>query len=87
MSQTSNLTESLIRTHLRSNYRPCDDYSKADLRLNTAELYDKLINTFPGTTFDQATLFNLMLEEGFSYADAGDLNVEWLLMRCFAVAE
>lgn len=85
MSETPNLTLSLIRTHLRSNYRPCEDYSKADLRLNTAELFEKLISTFPNDEFDQTVLFNMMLEEGFSYADAGDLNVEWLLTRCMPI--
>jgi hypothetical protein len=85
MSDTTIITTDLIRAHLRSNYRPCDTYSKADIRLNTAELYEKLITIFPVTDLTQDNLFKLMLDEGFSYSDSGDLIIEWLLTRCLPI--
>lgn len=77
----------LILHHLRTHYRPCDNYLNADLRITTQEMYEKLLQQFPMEGLPMNELFQLMLQEGFQYQDSGDLNIESMLMRCLPVEE
>lgn len=78
---TAPLTPEFIKDHIHSYYEPIDDYAKADLKLSTADLFEKLRSAFPVEGFTSTMLFGWMMELGFSYIDAGELKIEWLMKK------
>lgn len=75
------LEQQFIKDHLQSYYMPVDDYVQADLKLSTTELYEKLMQAFPTDGFAPSMLFSWLMELGFSYIDAGEMKIEWLLKK------
>lgn len=75
----------MVLHHLRTNYRPCENYVDADVRISTHELYEKLRPMFVMNDLSEQDLFGLLVSEGFSYSDAGDFNVEWMMLRCLPI--
>jgi hypothetical protein len=74
---TDPLTNAILQ-YLKLNYEPAADQSQG-LNLTTAELYDRITAIHPTPPFDQLFLALWLQQNGFRFADMGDLKFVWLI--------
>jgi hypothetical protein len=72
------LTEK-IKNFIKLNYIPTHDASLATMRLTTTEIYANLERIYPGMPFGTTELAQFLHELGFTFWDAGNMRLEWLL--------
>ena len=70
-----------IEQHLKLNFEPVHDPTKADLHLKTLELYNVLQGLFPSANYSPQDIIPILEKLGYKYADYGMLRYEWMLNK------
>lgn len=70
-----------IEQHLKLNFEPVSDPTKAEIHLKTAELYGVLQGLFPSPNYSPKDIIPILEKLGYKYADYGVLRFEWMLNK------
>lgn len=68
------------RSFLLNNYRPVPDIAAADEMMSTIEIYQNLMETFPGG-YEMEDVTKWLKDAGFVLHNTGHLKAQWLLKR------
>lgn len=70
-----------LKNYLFEYYEPVQDPRKAEMHFSTNELYRQLFNLIPCEGLTPDLVANWMHLGGFSFADYGDMRLEWMMKR------
>ena len=67
-----------VKQYIKEHYEPAVSVADNSLNLTTQEIMERIQSIYP-TSFDASDLAHWLQQQGFTFADMGDMKFFWLI--------